>query len=253
MAIGETRRANLRWLIDTEFDGVDAKLAKRVGLHPSQVSRALSVSSGAALGNRLARRIEAKAEKPEGWMDEVHLFSEGFSQKLSSTQDKAIVVSPFGHKMVAVISYELAAEWIGSRRPYPITDRTQVEWVRLERASDRAIGVVVEDEAMMDAIGPGDHVFLDPELEPQPGDYVLATLDDEKKVVFRKYRPRQRDREGVLVVELAPINEDYPTYVIDSKHTGRILGVMVEHRKYRRRNVVRSSVPVPKTRRGSGE
>ncbi|MGH8654549.1 MAG: LexA family protein [Gammaproteobacteria bacterium] len=253
MAIGETRRANLRWLIDTEFEGVDARLAKRVGLFPSQISRALSVSSGAALGNRLARRIEDKSGKPEGWMDEVHLFSEGFSQKLSSTKGKAIVVSPFGHKMVAVISYERAAEWIGSRRPYPITDRIQVEWVRLERASNRAIGVVVEDEDMMDAIGPGDHVFLDPELEPQPGDYVLAKLDGEKKVVFRKYRPRQRDREGVLVVELAPLNEDYPTYAIDSKHSGRILGVMVEHRKYRRRNVVRPSVPGPKTRRGSGQ
>ncbi len=253
MAIGETRRANLRWLIDTEFGGVDAKLARQVGLHPSQISRALSEGSGAAIGNRIARRIEDKSGKPDGWMDEVHLFSEGFSQKLGSTKGKAIVVSPFGHQMVAVVSYELAAEWIGSRRPYPITDRIQVEWVRLERASDRAIGVVVEEEDMMDAIGPGDHVFLDPELEPQPGDYVLAKLDGEKKVVFRKFRPRQRDRAGILVVELAPLNEDYPTYAIDSKHPGHILGVMVEHRKYRRRNVARPSVPGPKTRRGSGD
>lgn len=253
MAIGETRRANLRWLIDTEFDGIDAKLARQVGLHPSQISRALSAGSGAGIGNRLARRIEEKTGKPEGWMDEVHLFSEGFSQKLSSTKGKAIVVSPFGHKMAPVVSYELAAEWISSRRPYPITDRTQVEWVRLEHASDRAIGVVVEEEDMMDAIGPGDHVFLDPELEPQPGDYVLAKLDDEEKVVFRKYRPRQRDSGGVLIVELAPLNEDHPIYVIDSKRSGRILGVMVEHRKYRRRNVVKPSITEPKTRRGSGD
>jgi len=252
MAIGETRRANLRWLIDTEFDGIDAKLARQAGLHPSQISRALSANSSTEIGNRLARRIEEKTEKPEGWMDEMHLFS-GLSQKLSSAKGKAIVVSPFGHKMVAVVSYEFAAGWISSRHPYPITDRTQVEWVRLEQASDRAIGVVVEEEDMMDTIGPGDHVFLDPELEPQPGDYVLAELDDEKKVVFRKYRPRQRDRAGVLVVELTPLNEDYPTYVIDSKHSGRVLGVMVEHRKYRRRNVARPSVPEPKTGRGSGD
>lgn len=253
MAIGETRRANLRWLIDTEFHGVDARLAKRVGLYPSQISRALSVSSGAALGNRLARRIEAKAGKPEGWMDEVHLFSEGLSQKLTSTKGKAIVVSPFGHKMVPVVSAQLAAEWISSRPSYPITDRIEVEWVRLERASERAIGFVVEEEDMMDAIGPGDHVFLDPELEPQPGDYVLAKLDGEKRVVFRKYRARQRDRMAVPVVELVPLNEDYPTYVINSKHCGRILGVMVEHRKYRRRSVVKPSIAEPKKRRRSGD
>ena len=166
MAIGKTRRANLRWLIDTEFDGIDAKLARQVGLHPSKVSRALSANSRTEIGNRARPPNRGKTGKPEGWMDEIHLFSEGFSQKLSSAKGKAIVVSPFGHKMVAVVSYELAAEWISSRRPYPITDRTQVEWVRLEQASDRAIGIVVEEEDMMDTIGPGDHVFLDPELEP---------------------------------------------------------------------------------------
>lgn len=250
MAIGETRRANLRWLIDTDFGGIDAKLARQAGLHPSQICRVLGAGSRTALGNRLARRIEEKTGKPDGWMDEIHLFSEGFSQKLSATKGKAIVVSPFGHTMAAVVSYEMAAEWIGSRRPYPITDRTQVEWVRLERASNRVIGVVVEEEDMMDAIGPGDHVFLDPEVDPQPGDLVFARLDSEKKVVLRKFRPRQRDGAGVLVVELAPLNEDYPIYVIDAKHTGRILAVMVEHRKYRRRTVASSSVPELKTRRG---
>jgi SOS-response transcriptional repressor LexA len=180
-------------------------------------------------------------------MDEIHPFSMSDAPK-SLAGSKAIVVSPFGHRMVPIVSYGQAAQWITSQKAYPVTDRTEVEWVRLERASDRVIGVVVEEEEMMDEIGPGDHVFLDPALDPKPGDYVLAHLEYEKKEVLRKYRPRNRDRADVLIVELVPLNEDYPTHVIDSKNRGRILGVMVEYRKYRRRNTVSQSVRGAKER-----
>ena len=43
------------------------------------------------------------------------------------------------------------------------------------------------------------------------------------------------------MVELAPLNEDYPATVIDSKSPGLIIGTMVEHRKFRR--TARLSVP----------
>ena len=41
-------------------------------------------------------------------MDEIHLFSEGFSQKLSATKGNAIVVSPFGHTMAPGIATPLS-------------------------------------------------------------------------------------------------------------------------------------------------
>jgi len=76
--------------------------------------------------------------------------------------------------MVPVVTYAEAAEWIVAKRPYPVTERTEVDWVRMKRGGERVIGVIVEGEDMMDEVWPGDVVFLDPELEPQPGDYVLA-------------------------------------------------------------------------------
>jgi SOS-response transcriptional repressor LexA len=250
MAIRDIRRANLRWLVDHAYDGVEARLAREAGLHPSQISRILGPGAKGGLGDTLARRIEQCAGKPEGWMDELHLFA-----ALTSGDPGALgkVVSPFGHRMVPVVSPELAAQWLAAAAPYPLTERTQVDWIRMEHAGERTLGMIIERQDMHDEIWPGDVVFLDPDVSPQPGDYVLAQVeeaDEEHAAVFRKYRPRRRDSAGVLIVELAPLNDDYPTYVIDSAHPGRILGVMVEHRKYRRRGAV--GLPLPERRRTGG-
>jgi hypothetical protein len=41
------------------------------------------------------------------------------------------------------------------------------------------------------------------------------------------------DAAGNMVFELIPLNDDYPTLRSDVDHI-RIVGTMVEHRKYRR-------------------
>jgi SOS-response transcriptional repressor LexA len=237
MVIQDIRRANLRWLIDHEYDGVEAKLAREAGIRNSQISRVLGPGAKGGLGDTLARRFEQCAGKPEGWMDELHLFA-ALAGGDPAALAKAVVVSPFGHRMVPVVSPELAAQWLAGSTPYPISERTQVDWIRMEHAGERTLGMVIEREDMRDEIWSGDVVFLDPDVNPQPGDYVLAQVEhvnEDQTAVFRKYRPRRRDSAGVLIVELTPLNDDYPTYVIDSEHPGRLLGVMVEHRKYRRR------------------
>jgi len=252
MAIRDTRRANLRWLIDHQYGGVGRRLALALGIHPSQISRVVAPGAKDGIGDRLARRIEHCTGKPEGWMDEVHLFA-ALAGEDPAVLGKAVVVSPFGHRMVPVVSAELAAQWLSASAPYPLAERTPVDWIRREHAGERTLGMVIEREDMRGEIWPGDVVFLDPEVSPQPGDYVLAQVKEaaaEQTAVLRRYRPRRRDSAGRLIVELAPLNDDYPTYVIDSKHPGRILGVMVEHRKYRRRETL--GLPTPQLKRTGG-
>lgn len=89
---------------------------------------------------------------------------------------------------------------------------------------------------MLEEFYPGDIVILDPEVPPQPGDFVVAKLDKDDAVTFRKYRPRGYDGQGKLVIELAPLNDDYPLLVIDQRNPGRVIATLVEHRKYRRQN-----------------
>ncbi len=147
-----------------------------------------------------------------------------------------MVVSAYGDQIVPVCNYQQAAEWTASDEPYPVTARTENVWTNIENLSDRSFGLVIEGESMLEEFYPGDIVILDPELPPQPGDFVAAKFDKEEKVTFRKYRPRGFDNKGKPVIELAPLNDDYPMLVIDQRNPGRVIATMVEHRKYRRRN-----------------
>ncbi|MGH8568864.1 MAG: LexA family protein, partial [Gammaproteobacteria bacterium] len=153
----------------------------------------------------------------------------------------AVVLTPFGDRMVPVLDYVQASEWTASAKPYPITERTEILWTCLPELSDRAFALVVEGESMIDEFYPGDIVIVDPDIAPRPGDYVVAKMKAEEAVTFRKYRPRGMDKGGKPIVELAPLNEDYPAKTIDSTTPGLVIGTMVEHRKYRR--TARLSVP----------
>ena len=244
MDVHQTRRANLRWLIENECEGVAANLARTLGIQATQLSRIFSENARHRrnIGARLARTIEQATSKRRGWMDEPHVAPEAFSPGATKTdQGNAVVLTPFGDRMVPALNYVQASEWTASTKPYPITERTEILWTRLPQLSERAFALVVEGESMIDEFYPGDIVIVDPEVAPRPGDYVVAKMAAEEAVMFRKYRPRGMDKGGKPMVELAPLNEDYPATVIDSTSPGLIIGTMVEHRKFRR--TARLSVP----------
>lgn len=79
----------------------------------------------------------------------------------------------------------------------------------------------------------GDLVIIDPDESPRPGDYVVASNGGDE-ATFKKYRPRGIDENGQEVFELVPLNEDYPPMHSDRQHI-EIIGVMVEHRIFRKR------------------
>jgi SOS-response transcriptional repressor LexA len=68
---------------------------------------------------------------------------------------------------------------------------------------------------------------IDTKVMPEPGDYVAAQAQG--LLTFRKYRAR-----GADLFELVPLNEDWPVLRSDTCEI-KILGVMAEHRSYRRK------------------
>ena len=242
MGIHETRRANLLWLIDTGYGGVSASLAKALGIQPSQISRVFSKNPANQrnIGTRLARGLERLTGKPLGWMDEPHQFDEPVHRKLGT---KGVLLTLPGNKLVPVLDYTQAWEWTAKSDPYPITDRTEIVWSSYDRLSDRAFGLNIEGESMLEDFYPGDTIVVDPEIAPKPGDFVVAKRDADDVVTFRRLRVRGPDAAGKPTLELVPLNDDYPTVVIDSQNPGHIIGTMVEHRKYRRTDRLSPSQP----------
>lgn len=91
----------------------------------------------------------------------------------------------------------------------------------------KAFAVEIEGDSMRPLFRPGDRIVVDPDLTPEPGDFVVAQVQG--AVTFRKYRARA-DAE----FELAPMNDDWPVVKSDNDFV-KVLGVMVEHRSYRNR------------------
>jgi len=103
----------------------------------------------------------------------------------------------------------------------------------------RTFYIELEDDSMVakpargeDSFRRGDLVVFDPDQPIRAGDFVCALLQGQKEAVFRKYRPRGSSG-GQPAYELAPLNEDYATELINKEHPARIVGRMIRSiRKY---------------------
>ena len=102
-------------------------------------------------------------------------------------------------------------------------------------AGDNVYWIVLEGDSMMPDFESGELVLIDPDIQPNPADYVVALRKGEKAVTFKKWRPRGFDEAtGEEYSQLIPSNPDFP--IIDSRFTPfSICGVAVQRNQILRR------------------
>jgi len=100
------------------------------------------------------------------------------------------------------------------------------------RVGDRAFVLNNQDDSMFDREGrsgvsfrEGSLLIFDPDLTPEPGDFVLAEVANSPTCVFRQYRVIGYD-DGEPIIHLAPFNTAYPPYKITKDRPGRIVAVL---------------------------
>ncbi len=143
-----------------------------------------------------------------------------------------VVNVPLGTRKVPLIGLHLAYTWTSSADPYAAVGA--IEWLATDmELSGGAFAVEISGDSMLPRFLPGDRVIIDPGVSPQPGDFVVAR-SAANETVFMKYRPRGLSTNGTMVFELVPLNADYPSMSSDIIEI-HIVGVMIEHRTYRRR------------------
>lgn len=103
---------------------------------------------------------------------------------------------------------------------------TSKGFVMTDRLSGAGFALEIEGDSMAPRFNPGDVVVIDTTLRPEPGDYVCSLLQS-GAITFRRYRQRQH---GYVLV---PENPDWDELTEDA--IAKIVGVMVEHRTYRKR------------------
>jgi len=141
-------------------------------------------------------------------------------------------VIPQGNR-VPILSYVQAGNWREMCEQATTFDGN-VEYVSASiDIGPCGFGLWLRGNSMTPIFNEGDLIIVDPDESPRPGDYVVAKNGGEE-ATFKKYRPRGIDENGQEVFELVPLNDDYPTMHSDRQHI-EIIGVMVEHRIFRKR------------------
>ncbi len=120
---------------------------------------------------------------------------------------------------VPVIRFEHVRDFCEGRSPQP--QRVVIS----ESVGEDGFAITLpDDKSMNPRFSEGNLLVIDPDVTPEPGDYVVALLHS-GEAVLRRYR--RRAGEGVLVAE----NTDWGELTQDDVE--QIVGTMVECRSYR--------------------
>jgi DNA-binding XRE family transcriptional regulator len=96
---------------------------------------------------------------------------------------------------------------------------------------DTAIALKVTGPEMAGEINVGDLVIVSLKITPRADDVVIATVDNE--ILLRRYIPRGLDSSGHETFDLFSTNPDVSTRTVNASHPGRVLAVVIEHRRRR--------------------
>ncbi|WP_437609691.1 LexA family protein [Erwinia sp. V71] len=99
--------------------------------------------------------------------------------------------------------------------------------------SESAFALKLKGDSMEPEFKDGDVIIVDPEIEPNPGEFVVAANGD-FDATFKKYRPLMSGSDEPVAFELLPLNSDYPVLTCRDGKV-KIIGTMIEHRIYRRK------------------
>lgn len=154
-----------------------------------------------------------------------------FADALYDPANIVINTASQGAKPIPILSYAQVRELDKDIATYSMSGNF-VSIFTDTQTSRWAFALEIPDDAMQPEFKPGDRIIIDPDVPPQPGDFVLADSATEG-VTFKKYRPVRIDANGITTFELIPLNNDYLTLVSDTNQL-RIIGTMVEHRRYRK-------------------
>ncbi|KAB1852266.1 LexA family transcriptional regulator [Acinetobacter tandoii] len=106
-------------------------------------------------------------------------------------------------------------------------------WTTYKSARPECVfSLKVEGSSMSPEFQPGDEIVVDGSLEAKPGALVIAQeiKHGEARTTFKKYRVIGINEFGVDIIELVPLNPDFPT--LNSNQIDiSIIGVVVAHNR----------------------
>ncbi|WP_312536285.1 LexA family protein [Acinetobacter variabilis] len=229
MDIISLRRANLRQAIDAKLKSEgfssDAAFCEHYDLNPSYISQL--VKGHGSFGERAARNLEKKVGWELGSLDK------------ESTEIQATEVAPVSNvrpsrrklRKIPVLDFVQAGIW--REVVYDGVHPKDETYTSYEGKDPNAVfSLEIDGLSMAPEFMPGDEIVVDAALDPKPGSLVVAQEIQHgvAMTTFKKYRVVGVNEHGVDIIELVPLNPDFPTYN-SSQIEISIIGVVVQHHK----------------------
>lgn len=140
--------------------------------------------------------------------------------------------SEMNTRKVPLISYVQAGA-LAENKPIRDVDGS-FEYVMTDLdISEHSFALRIMGDSMEPDFKEGDVIIVDPEVEPAPGEFVVAA-NGSHEATFKKYRPTGLGMRGEIHFDLIPLNSDYAP-VSSAEVSIKIIGTMIEHRIYRRK------------------
>lgn len=190
-----------------------AELARRVGVSKTAVSK---WEDGSTAPNR--NRAQAVA-RILGIPDD----------RLSSLAHVSVEVIDGGHSghMIPIMDWEQLSLLSDDQSPNNLAYLPCI--LADVIPADEGVAVRVADDGMLGVISIGDVIIISRSATPSAGDIVVALAGND--IVLRRYQPRGLDRSGGLAFDLTSTNPDVSTRTVNSANSGRVIGVVIEHRR----------------------
>ncbi|WP_413734373.1 LexA family protein [Sodalis sp. RH21] len=147
-------------------------------------------------------------------------------------EESNVMPASLGTTSIPIISFVQAVAWSAESDARSLEGN--VDYILTDqKLSPSSFALRLKGRSMEPEFTEGDIIIVDPEIGPIPGDYVVAK-NGSHEATFKKYRSRGIDATGDEIFELVPLNPDFPTKSSQTESIS-IIGVMVEHRRFRRR------------------
>lgn len=222
------RRRNLRKAIDALIESgkfkSDVAFCEHYELNTSHISQ--MINGHGSFGERAARNLEKKVGWPTGYLD----LEKQKDQSLSAPEGN---VAPTRNNLrtIPLLDYVQAGLFheVGYDGVNPIGESyTTYQGYKPECV----FSLKVEGNSMSPEFKDGDEIVVDASLEAKPGSLVIAQEVQHgiARTTFKKYRVIGINEFGVDVIELVPLNPDFPT-LNSTQIEISIIGVVVAHNR----------------------
>ncbi|MBP8005840.1 MAG: LexA family transcriptional regulator [Acinetobacter sp.] len=229
--IHEIRLSNARKLMNDS--GLSrSEFADKIEMSYSLLSQYIGKNPTKNIGDETAEKIEHAFGKPKGFLDQAGNGDSGIS---TISEDKkfesnvSFISTPL--REIPLLDYVQAGLFhdVGYDGLNPIGST----WTTYAGSKPECVfSLKVEGMSMSPIFMPGDEIIVDGSLEAKPGSLVIAqeVKHGVAKTTFKKYRVIGVNEFGVDVIELVPLNPDFPT--LNSLQIDiSIIGVVVRHNR----------------------